>query len=381
MKPAHTPALVAVSLGLVACVSVAGVGPAQARPDLDKVGAFEQPVYLTAPRGDRNRVFVVEKSGRIRVVVRGRTLGRPFLNLSGKVSSSSEQGLLSMAFSPRYDRDRTFYVNYTDRSGDTRIVAYRSKKSNPNRATASSARPVLRIDQPAANHNGGQLQFGPDGLLYIGMGDGGGAGDQDNNAQNRSSLLGKMLRIDPTPQGKRPYTIPTDNPFVGNSAWRPEIYSSGLRNPWRFSFDRDNGDLIIADVGQDEWEEIDHSPRGSAAGANFGWRVYEGPERFAPGTISNPTAPALAKSHQDGWCSVTGGYVVRDRRLGDLYGKYLYGDFCNSDIRSVTLSDGSASGDQATGMTISSLVSFGEDGRGRVYVLSLNGDVYRIRDI
>lgn len=381
MKPAHTPALVAVSLGLVACVSVAGVGPAQARPDLDKVGAFEQPVYLTAPRGDRNRVFVVEKSGRIRVVVRGRTLGRPFLNLSGKVSSSSEQGLLSMAFSPRYDRDRTFYVNYTDRSGDTRIVAYRSKKSNPNRATASSARPVLRIDQPAANHNGGQLQFGPDGLLYIGMGDGGGAGDQDNNAQNRSSLLGKMLRIDPTPQGMRPYTIPTDNPFVGNSAWRPEIYSSGLRNPWRFSFDRDNGDLIIADVGQDEWEEIDHSPRGSAAGANFGWRVYEGPERFAPGTISNPTAPALAKSHQDGWCSVTGGYVVRDRRLGDLYGKYLYGDFCNSDIRSVTLSDGSASGDQATGMTISSLVSFGEDGRGRVYVLSLNGDVYRIRDI
>lgn len=381
MKPAHTPALVAVALGLVACVSVAGVGPAQARLDLGKVGTFEQPVYLTAPRGDRNRVFVVEKSGRIRVVVKGRTLAKPFLNLSGKVSSSSEQGLLSMAFSPRYDRDRTFYVNYTDRSGDTRIVAYRSKKSNPNRATASSARPVLRIDQPAANHNGGQLQFGPDGLLYIGMGDGGGAGDQDNNAQNRSSLLGKMLRIDPTPQGKRSYTIPTDNPFVGNSAWRPEIYSSGLRNPWRFSFDRDNGDLIIADVGQDEWEEIDHSPRGSAAGANFGWRVYEGPDRFAPGTISNPSAPALAKSHQDGWCSVTGGYVVRDRRLGDLYGKYLYGDFCNSDIRSVTLSDGSASGDQATGMTISSLVSFGEDGRGRVYVLSLNGDVYRIRDI
>ena len=276
MRPSQTLTLLAAGLSLV--VLAAGAGPAQARPDLDKIGMFDQPVYLTAPKGDRNRVFVVEKSGRIRVAVKGRTLDKPFLNLSGKVSSSSEQGLLSMAFSPRYDRDRTFYVNFTDRAGDTRVVAFRAQKSNPNVAAAASARPVLRIDQPASNHNGGQLQFGPDGLLYIGMGDGGGAGDQDNNAQDRKSLLGKMLRIDPTPSGKKPYRVPSDNPFVGNPAWRPEIYSSGLRNPWRFSFDRSNGDLIIADVGQDQWEEIDHSPRGRAAGANFGWRVFEGPD-------------------------------------------------------------------------------------------------------
>ena len=346
------------------------------QPRLVKVGSYEQPVFVTAKPGDSSRLFVVEKGGRILVVRKGRTLRTPFLDVSGQVSTSGEQGLLSMAFSPR--AGRRFYINLTDRSGDTRIIEYQVRTGDPNRAKATSARQVMRISQPASNHNGGQLQFGPDRLLYVGMGDGGFGGDPQNRAQDMSTLLGKMLRIDPRRSGARPYRVPADNPFVGETGVRPEIYASGLRNPWRFSFDRVTGALTIADVGQDSWEEINYSAPGTAAGANFGWRVFEGPDRYADGSAPGAQAPVLGLRHSDGYCSVTGGYVVRDQALTTLNGSYLYGDFCNPDVRAVDLGPGSAAGDRSTGMRVESLVSFGEDARGRVYAVSLNGPVYRI---
>lgn len=372
-----------VTIGAVALAALAplvvAIPPAQAAESplrLVRVGSFDQPTYVTAPRGDRKRLFVVEKTGRIKVVKDGKVLRRPFLDLRSRVSTEGEQGLLSMAFSPDYASSRRFYVNYTDNSGDTRVVEYRARRGAPNRA--GQRRPVLRVRQPAANHNGGQLQFGPDGLLYIGMGDGGGSGDPANNAQNPRTLLGKMLRIDPRPSGKRAYTVPRSNPFVGRSGVRPQIWASGLRNPWRFSFDRVTGDLTVADVGQNQWEEINFAQRGKAAGRNFGWRVFEGRQRFAAGSPKRLLPPVRTMSHDQGWCSVTGGYIVRTSTLPSLTGQYLYGDFCRPGIRAVRLGSGGATGDRATGLSVSSLVSFGEDGRGRVYTVSLNGPVSRI---
>lgn len=299
------------------------------QPRLDRIGGFDQPVHVTAPRGG-SRLFVVEQPGRIRVVRNGRTQRRPFLNITGKVSTGGEQGLLSMAFSPRYATDRTFYVNYTDTRGDTRVVAYRTRRPGAARALPRSARLIIRIPQPEANHNGGQLQFGPDGALFIGMGDGGGSGDRRNRAQNLRSRHGKLLRIVPTPQGRSPYRVPASNPYVGRANAQPDIYASGLRNPWRFSFDRGTGALVVADVGQDEYEEINYLPRGAGNGANFGWRVFEGPARFAPGSVPGAVFPVLAKRHDAGWCAITGGYVVRDPSVPSLNGRYVYGDFCRS---------------------------------------------------
>lgn len=366
----------AITVGVVAAGMTGIGGAAAADPRLVQVGTFDQPVQVAANPYDRNRLYIVEKGGRILVVRNGRTLRTPFLNITRQVSTGSEQGLLSVAFSPR--RDRLFYVNFTDRAGHTRIVEYRIRKNNPDRAVSSSARRVLRIEQPASNHNGGQLQYGPDRLLYVGMGDGGFGGDPQNLAQNMTSWHGKMLRIDPRRTAGRPYGVPGNNPFVGRTGIRPEIYSSGLRNPWRFSFDRLTGALTIADVGQSTWEEINYSAPGAAAGANFGWRVFEGPDRFADGSAPGAQEPVLSLRHSDGYCSVTGGYVVRDRALTDLYGSYLYGDFCNPDVRAVDLAPGSATRDRSTGLRIDSLASFGEDARGRVYAVSLAGPVYRI---
>jgi hypothetical protein len=262
-------------------------------------------------------VFVVEQGGRIWVVRGGRKLAQPFLDLSSKTNASGEQGLLSMAFAPDYATSGLFYVDYTDNNGDSRIVEY--KRAGEDRADPGSARQVIFQRQPEPNHNGGLLLFGPDDLLYVGFGDGGGGGDQHGsrgNAQSLGTLLGKILRIDPRPSGGRAYRIPSSNPFVGRSGARGEIYAYGLRNPWRFSFDRSTGDLTIGDVGQDQWEEIDFVSPARAKGANFGWRPFEGrshyyPDESAPGAIS----PVLVRSHDDGWCSITGGVVVRDREL------------------------------------------------------------------
>jgi len=345
---------------------------------LRSIGRFSSPVYVTSPPQDRRRVFVVEQAGRI-MVVSGRRK-RTFLDIRGQVTSGGEQGLLSVAFAPDYASSGRFYVYFTDKSSDQRVVEYR--RASATRADAGSARLVLRMDDNEGNHNGGLLLFGPDNLLYIGTGDGGGGGDRHGargNAQNLGSLLGKILRIDPAPSGGRAYTVPGDNPFVNRGGAKGEIYSYGLRNPWRFSFDRRTGDLTIGDVGQNAVEEIDFVRRGRGAGANFGWRPFEGSSRYTPGeSAPGHVRPVINRSHNDGWCSITGGVVVRDRSLSGLRGRYLFGDICKSRIYSATLSAGRATGVRATSMRIQSVSSFGEDARGRVYAVSLDGPVYRL---
>jgi glucose/arabinose dehydrogenase len=347
---------------------------------LTRIGSFSSPDYVAQPVGERRRLFVVEQGGRIRVVRDGHVLARPFLDISSLVVSGGEQGLLGLAFAPDYARSGRFYVDYTDRDGDTRVVEYR-RGSSPNRADPRSARELLFQDQPESNHNGGQLAFGPDGLLYVGLGDGGGGDDQHGpigNAQNLGTLLGKILRIDPRPSGGRPYRIPAGNPFVGRRGAKSAIYAWGLRNPWRFSFDRGTGDMTIGDVGQDHVEEIDFRTRGTARGVNFGWRAWEGTRREDSGLrVSGDVKPVLQYTHDHG-CSVTGGYVIRDRRLPALAGRYVYGDFCAGDLFTAKLRQDGARGRRALGLHVEALSSFGEDRRGRVYVTSLNGPVYRL---
>jgi glucose/arabinose dehydrogenase len=383
--------LAALPLVLAACGAGSGDRPATtsasapAQPaagvKLVRVGNFEQPVYVIAPPGDRHRVFVVERTGRIRVIRDGHKLTRPFLDLRNQVSSGGERGLLSMAFPPDYATSRRFYVDYTDRNGDTRVVEFRRSGSR-DRGVKASARLVLFQRQPEPNHNGGLIVFGPDNLMYIGLGDGGGADDQHGsrgNGQSLSTLLGKILRIAPRASGGRAYTVPRDNPFVGRRGARHEIYAYGLRNPWRFSFDRATGDMAIGDVGQNQVEEVDFARRGGARGVNYGWRVWEGRRREYPGE-SAPGAvfPVLTYTHDGGGCSVTGGYVVRDPRLRALAGEYVYGDYCLGRIRAVRLGPGSARGDHSLGLHVSQLSSFGEDAGGRVYATSLDGSVYRL---
>jgi glucose/arabinose dehydrogenase len=348
---------------------------------LTRIGSFDQPTYLTAPPGDTHRLFVVEKTGRIRIVKDGRLLSQPFLSLDGQVSSDSEQGLLSMAFAPDYASSGLFYVDYTDRAGDSHLVEYHVS-SNPDVANAGSARQVLFQRQPQANHNGGLLVFGPDKLLYIGFGDGGAADDVGSghnprigNGQDLSTWLGKILRIDPRASGGRAYSVPRSNPFVTRRGARPEIYAYGLRNPWRFAFDGRN--TIIADVGQNKQEEIDFAPHGSARGANYGWRVWEGRLHHASGSAPHAKFPVVTYPHTQGRCSITGGYVVHDSRLAVLRGRYVFGDFCGGKLESVRLHTGRTTA-RALHLTVPSLSSFGEDGRRRVYALSLNGPVYRL---
>jgi glucose/arabinose dehydrogenase len=390
-RVAFAAALTAGMLVLAACGSDdSGPEPKprqQARPAktgvrLAAVGSFRSPLYVTAPPGDRRRIFVVEQGGTIRVVRGGTPLSRPFLDISPIVLSGGEQGLLSLAFAPDYARTRRFYVNYTDKQGLQRVVEYRRSRSSRDRALPSSARTILTYDGLESNHNGGLLLFGPDRLMYIGTGDGGGGNDRHGsrgNAQDLGSLLGKILRIDPRPSGGQPYSVPSSNPFAGRSGARPEIYSYGLRNPWRFSFDRATGDLTIADVGQDAIEEIDFARRGEASGANYGWRPFEGTRRVYDEPAPDAVAPVIQLTHSDGNCSVTGGYVVRDKALPDLFGRYVYGDLCKGELRSARLAPGSASGDAAIPGVgkVEQLSSFGEDARGRIYAVSLNGPVYR----
>jgi glucose/arabinose dehydrogenase len=364
-SPAAKPAGPAVS-------AARGVG-------LKRVGSFSSPVYVTAPPGDTHRLFVVERAGRIRVVKDGRKLATPFLDISSQVSTDSERGLLSMAFAPDYKTSRRFYVYFTDHSGDIHIQELKRSKSSANRA-APGARNLLTIaHHEFGNHDGGQLQFGPDGRLYAGVGDGGSGGDPHNHGQSLNSDLGKLLRIDPrTRSGKRQFGV-KGNPFAGRRGARAEIWAYGLRNPWRFSFDRATGDLVIGDVGQDTVEEIDFARRGSGRGANYGWNVFEGNRRFRSGSAPGAVRPRVTHTHAAGYCSITGGYVVRDRALGSLYGRYVYGDLCKSALRSVKLGRrGGASGDRALSVSVRNLVSFGQDARGRVYVVSIDGQVSRL---
>ncbi len=376
-------ALLAVFALLAACGSAPAGDATAARSSavkLTKIGSFSSPDYVAQPPGDTRRLFVLEQGGKIRVVRDGHVLRAPFLDLTSKVVSGGEQGLLGLAFAPDYASSGRFYVDYTDRSGNTRIVEYR-RGSSADRADPRSARQLLFQDQPEANHNGGQLAFGPDGLLYIGFGDGGGGDDQHGrigNGQNLGTLLGKILRIDPRPSGGKPYGIPADNPFVGRRGAKGEIYAWGLRNPWRFSFDRKTGDIAIGDVGQDHVEEVDFRARGNARGVNFGWRAWEGTRREDPSlTVRGDVKPVLEYTHAHG-CSVTGGYVIRDPRLPAFAGRYVYGDFCAGDLFTARLRQGGATGRHALGLHVNNLSSFGEDGRGRVYAVSLDGPVYRL---
>ena len=298
------------------------------------------------------------------------------------MSTGYEQGLLSMAFAPDYERSGLFYVDYTDGDGDSRIVEFRRSEADPDVADPDErARAARPVDQPFPNHNGGQLQFGPDGLLYIGFGDGGGGGDPMRNGQSLETPLGKILRIDPRPADGEPYTVPESNPFSGDADAMPEIYSFGLRNPWRFSFDRETGALAIGDVGQSAIEEVDLVSGDDAAGANFGWSAFEGSERYDPGQEApGHVPPVLEYPLADGACAVTGGYVVRDpRRCDRSTGATSTPTSASGELRSFPARPGrEASGDRALGIEVPQLSSFGEDSRGRVYVVSLDGPVYRL---
>jgi glucose/arabinose dehydrogenase len=342
---------------------------------LARIGGFQAPVYVADAPGAAKLLFVVEQQGEIRVLRQGRTLKRPFLNIRDRVLYGGEQGLLSVAFDPGYAHNRRFFVYYVNRDGNIEVDGFRRKRGSATRAEARSRRPLIEVPHPTnENHNGGQLQFGPDRLLYIGTGDGGGGGDPDANAQNPNVLLGKLLRIDP---GKTGYSIPNSNPFVGKDG-RDEIYALGLRNPYRFSFDSKNGEIFIGDVGQDAWEEIDRVGQGKLGGSNFGWDIFEGNHDYEGGPApANYRPPIFEYSSSGANCTVIGGYVVHDPQLQALAGRYLYADFCGGQIRSFNPGDPGAT-DSAAGLAVDSPSSFGEGAHGRIYVASLSGPVFRI---
>jgi glucose/arabinose dehydrogenase len=332
-------------------------------------GDYRRPVDIQDV-GD-GRLFVVEQVGTIRVWQDGVVLPDPFLDLRDRVGiSANEQGLLGLAFHPDYASNGRFFVNYTDHNGDT-VIARFLVSQEPNRADPTSETVLLEIDQPFPNHNGGGLAFGPDGFLYVGMGDGGSAGDPRGNGQSLDTLLGKMLRIDV--DGGEPYATPPDNPFPT----RPEIWAYGLRNPWRFAFDSLTGDLYIGDVGQNRWEEVDFQPAGAPGGANYGWNLLEGTHSYEGGGTEGLTPPVAEYSH-DGSCSVTGGVVVRDPALPELMGVYLYADYCSGLVWGL-VRDPAGAWQSAllfpTGLQIS---SFGEAANGEVYLAYHEGAVYRL---
>ena len=331
--------------------------------ELVEIGSFDDPVYVTAPPGPSSDLYVVEQCGTVRLVRDGQVQQETFLDVSSEVSCGGEQGLLSIAFSPGYERDGLVYANYTNLDGDTRIVEFRRDRSDDWKVDPGSARELLAVDQPYPNHNGGQLQFGPGGLLYAGLGDGGSGGDPERSAQDPDNPLGKILQIDP-----------------GGDPGGYEVFASGLRNPWRFSFDRETGDLWIGDVGQDSLEEVNGVSSRDAEGSNFGWSAYEGTERFNEDqTAPDQVPPLLTYPNGDENCSVTGGYVSRDPGLPTLAGRYLYGDFCAGELRSFTAEPGDETvDDRPLGLRVGSLSSFGEDSAGRLYAVSLSGPVYRL---
>jgi hypothetical protein len=365
---------------MLAVVLAGALAPRAEAVSLQSIGVFSQPVYVTSDPGDPNRLFIVERTGRIQLKTPKRT--STFVDLSPLVESGyQERGLLSMAFAPDYATSKLLYVYYTGKNAGAIHIA--ELKATGDVAALSTLRNVLTIPHRSnPNHNGGQLQFGPDGYLYVGTGDGGGGGDPEENAQNPSSLLGKILRIDPRQSGTQPYTVPADNPFVGTPI-RPEIWSFGLRNPYRFSFDRATGALTIGDVGQGDWEELDFSPPPVAGrGLNFGWDCREGrhPYEATGCPAGGLTDPVFEYPHSTGGCAITGGYVVRDPGLEELVGRYVYADYCNGTIRSIVLGLPNATGDRSEGVDAGSPSSFGEDACGRVYVASLTGEVSRLVD-
>jgi glucose/arabinose dehydrogenase len=388
-SPTALPLQTALSLFLAAAASGCGSqfeNETPGLPDGPVPVALQQvasglafPLYLTAPPGDP-RLFIVERGGTIRVVQNGALLPTPFLDLSAKVSTAGEQGLLGLAFDPQYASNGRFVVDYTDLAGDTRVSLFRVSQ-DPNVADLSSELAVLGVDQPFTNHNGGQVLFGRDGYLYVMLGDGGSAGDPGDRGQSLGDLLGSILRIQPLENGG--YTVPADNPFVGLPDVRAEIWSSGLRNPWRVDLDPVTGDLYVADVGQGRWEEVSvaTAAEGAGRGVNFGWRIMEGPECFGTASCDQRglQLPVVAYDHEDG-CSITGGFVYRGSALPALQGHYFYSDFCAGFVRSFRLEDGVAV-DQYQWAALApgaNVPGFGRDAAGELYILGTNGTVYRI---
>src|SRR3954451_2534844 len=322
--------------------------PAATAVHARRIGTFASPTYLTAPPGDKRRLFVVEQAGTIREVADGGKLAKPSLDIHRQVDAGGERGLLSMAFAPDYAKSHLFYVYYTGLDGDIHIEEFPTKRE------------LLRVEHSTyPNHNGGQLQFGPDDRLYAGTGDGGGGGDPFRNAQNPKRLLGKILRFDAARKNV-------------------SVAALGLRNPWRFSFDRSTADVVIADVGQDKYEEVDFVKSGHLLGKNFGWSKREGFHDYYGGSVPNYVRPVIERSHAQGYCSITGGYIVRDRSLKSLYGRYIYGDYCQPQLRWAKLTAARATSGGTLGLQVSALSSFGQDARGRVYAVSQNGPIYRL---
>jgi glucose/arabinose dehydrogenase len=330
---------------------------------------LSRPVLVIVAPGDRERLFIVEKTGRVRIARGGALAKGAFLDVADRVSDGSEQGLLGLAFHPRFQTDPRVYAHYTDRAGDTRVVEYRVRANDRDRVDPASARVILAVDQPYSNHNGGHLVFGPDGALWVGLGDGGSAGDPKRAGQDPKNLLGKMLRID------------VDAPKAA-----PTIAALGLRNPWRYDFDPATGDLYIADVGQNAWESIYAVPADRVTGHNFGWSVREGAHCFRSRSCRSAgfTAPVVDYAHDEG-CSVTGGVVYRGKALPALAGAYFYADFCTGLLRSFRWSPAGGVRDHwdwrpvlDPARRLNSVSSFGTDADGEIYVVTLVGDVHRI---
>lgn len=374
----------AMMAGSSACSSEADGGPnpvegTGVRLELVASG-LSFPVYLAAPPGDMNRLFIVEKTGAIRIIKDGALLPDPFLDLSGQVSGAGEQGLLGLAFDPGYASNGRFFVHYTIQNDDNQVSLFQVS-SDPDRADPGSGQVILSVPRDFTNHNGGQLTFGPDGFLYLGLGDGGGSSDPQDRGQSTADLLGSILRLDV--QAGTSYTVPADNPFVGQPGAQPEIWSYGLRNPWRFSFDRGTGDLYIADVGETRFEEIDVAPAadGGGRGANYGWSLMEGSHCFAAQQCDRDglAFPVHEYNHSTG-CSVTGGYVYRGTLIPALQGHYLFADFCQGWVRSFRYAGGAATEltDWSALRPGGMITSFGEDAAGELYVLDSSGGVFRI---
>jgi len=368
-------------LVLAACSSDGESSPPPGAIDLalePVATGFSFPLLLTAPAGDA-RLFVVEKGGLIKVVKNGSVLATPFLDVSSLISNGGEQGLLGLAFDPQYASNGRFFISYTNRDGDNVLAAYQVS-TDPDRADASSVT-RLTVDQPYDNHNGGHIVFGPDGYLYMGIGDGGSGGDPNGHGQDRNDLLGSILRLDVS--GATGYAVPASNPLVGVAGTRDELWNWGLRNPWRFSFDRSTGDLYIGDVGQGAREEIDVSTAasGGGKGTNYGWSIMEGMQCYDARScdMTGLTLPVLEYSHNDG-CSVTGGHVYRGTAIPDLAGTYFYSDYCGGWVRSFRYVGGTVTEAHSWDALApgGGVPSFGEDGAGELYVLSASGGVYRI---
>lgn len=367
-------------MALAACSTDEGDGgnPPPVDLDLELVANVASPLMLTAPAGDA-RLFVAERQGVVRIVSGGVLLPTPFLDISALVRTNVEQGLLGLAFDPQYATNGRFFVSYSNRDGDNVLASYTVSAGNPDIADPGSAAIRLTVPQPQGNHNGGHVTFGPDGFLYLGRGDGGGSGDPNGHGQARNDLLGSILRLDVS--AATGYTVPASNPFTGETGVRGEIWSYGLRNPWRFSFDRATGDLYVADVGQNRWEEVNvvTAADGAGRGTNFGWNVMEGTHCFEPESGCNTAGlwlPQVEYGHDQG-CSITGGYVYRGAAIPSLQGTYLYGDYCGGWVRSFRYVNGQVTASGNAGLSVANVLSFGEDSAGELYVLT--GDaIHRI---